>query len=201
MKNILKIVVLAAISAALAIIVEQLVAAFFSIFEQKEIVLESYMHFTWFLAFSAVVEEVSKFWAIYFVIRSKFDLQKSSFVLASILLGAAWGILEIGLVFFTDPKYYSEFQSGNMEIIFTLVSVIALHALTAFLMGIFISAGTFSGWLKNLKILFFPVLLHLLFNFLIIQKGDYTNYLVVISLAIPFLIGLGILAFSWRRLA
>ena len=201
MKNIIKIIFLAVVSVALAIVVEQLVAAMASAFWQREIVLESYMHFTWFLAFSAAIEEISKYWAIYFVIRNKFGLQKIRFVFASLFLGTLWGVLEIGLVLVSDQKVLSAFQSGNMEIIFSFATVVALHALTAYLMGIFISAETFSGQLKHLKILFFPVLIHLLFNFLVIQKSGFTNYLVVFSLAAFFLIGTSILALNSKRLA
>jgi hypothetical protein len=201
MKNIIQIIFLAAISVALAIVVEQLVAAMASAFWQREIVLESYMYFTWFLAFSATIEEISKYWAVYFVIKNKFGLQKSRFILASLFLGALWGILEVGLVIFTDQGYLSEFRSGNPEVIFSFATVIALHALTAYLMGVFISSGTFSGRLKHLKILFFPVLIHLLFNFLVIQKSNLTNYLVILSLAVFFLIGTSILALNSKKLA
>ncbi|MFH0929894.1 MAG: hypothetical protein V1814_01435 [Candidatus Moraniibacteriota bacterium] len=201
MKNIIKIIFLAIVSVALAIVVEQLVAAVVSAFWQREIVLESYMHFTWFLAFSAIIEEISKYWAVYFVIRNKFGMEKIRFVLASLFLGTLWGVLEIGLVLVSDQKVISTFRSRNPEVIFFFATVIALHALAAYLMGVFISAETFSGRLKHLKILFFPVLIHLLFNFLIIQKSDFTNYLVVFSLAAFFLIGTSILALSYKRLA
>jgi len=201
MKNIIKIIFLAVVSVALAIVIEQLAAAMASAFWQREIVLESYMHFTWFLAFSAIVEEISKYWSVYFVIKNKFGLQKIRFVLASLFLGALWGVLEIGLVLVSDQNVLSAFRSGNIEIIFSFATVIALHALTAYLMGIFISAETFSGRLKHLKILFFPVLIHLLFNFLVIQKSNFTSYLIVFSLAAFFLIGTSILAFNSKRLA
>jgi len=201
MKNIIKIFFLAVVSVALVIVIEQLIAAMVSAFWQREIVLESYMHFTWFLAFSAAIEEISKYWATYFVIRKNFGLQKIRFVLASLFLGTLWGVLEIGLVLVSDQKVFSAFQSGDMEIIFSFTTVIALHALTAYLMGIFISAETFSGRLKHLKIIFFPVLIHLLFNFLVIQKSGFTNYLIVFSLAAFFLIGTSILALNSKRLA
>ena len=201
MKNIIKIILLAVVSAALAIIIEQLVAAIASAFWQREVVLESYMHFTWFLAFSAIVEEISKYWAVYFVIRKKFDLEKTNFVFASLFLGAAWGIFEIALILFADQRVLSAFRSGNPEVIFSFATVIALHTLTAYLIGVFISANTFSGRLKHLKILFFPMLIHLLFNFLIIQKSNFTAYLIIFSLAIFFLIGTSILALNSKRLA
>lgn len=201
MKNIVKIILLAAVSVALAIIAEQLVAAMASAFWQREIVLESYMHFTWFLVFSAVIEEVSKYWSIYFVIRNKFGLEKMKFVLATLVLGTTWGIFEIGLVLVSDQKILSAFQTRNPEVIFSFATVIALHALTAYLIGVFISSDTFSGRLKHLKILFFPVLIHLLFNFLVIQKSNFTNYLVILSLAVFFLIGTSILALNSKRLA
>ena len=178
MKTIIKIILLAIVSAALAIVAEQLVAAMASLFWQREIVLESYMHFTWFLAFSATVEEISKYWAIYFVIRSNFGLEKMKFIFASLLLGAVWGIFEIGLVLFSDQKALSAFQSGNPQILFSFAAIIALHALTAFLMGIFISTDANAGQIEDiLKVILFPALLHILFNFLIVQKGNFTNYL------------------------
>jgi len=199
MKTIIKIIFLVTVSVALAIVIEQLVAAMTNAFWQREIVLESYMHFTWFLAFSAAIEEISKYWAIYFVIGNKFGLQKIRFVLASLFLGALWGFLEIGLVLVSDQKALSAFQSGNMEIIFSFATVIALHILTAFLMGVFISTSTSSSKLKHFKIVLFPILLHMLFNFLIVQKGDFTNYLITATLAIAFLIGTLILAFNSKR--
>jgi len=201
MRNLIKIIFLAVVSVALAIVIEQLVAAMAGAFWQREIVLESYMHFTWFLAFSAAIEEISKYWAIYFVIRKKFGLQKIHFVLASLFLGALWGVLEIGLVLVSDQKALSAFQSGNPEVIFSFAAVIALHALTAFLMGIFISTSASSSKLKHFKIILFPILLHILFNFLIVQKSDFTNYFVIATLTIAFLIGLTILAFNFKKLA
>jgi hypothetical protein len=201
MKNVIKIILLAIVSAALAIVIEQLVAAIVSTFWQKEVVLGSYIHFTWFLVFSAVIEEISKYWAIYFVIRRKFGLEKMKFIFSSLLLGAAWGIFEIGLILFADQKVLLTFRSGNLEVIFSFAVVVALHTLTAYLMGVFISANTFSGRFKHLQILFFPVFIHLLFNFLIIQKSNFTAYLIILSLAIFFLIGTSILTLNSKRLA
>lgn len=201
MKTIIKIILLAVVSAALAIVAEQLVAAMASAFWQREIVLESYMHFTWFLAFSAVIEEVSRYWAVQSVIRNKFGLEKMKLVLASLLLGVTWGIFEIGLVLFSNQKVAAAFRSANPQVLFSFAAIIALHTLTAFLMGVLISASTDSGKLKHFKIILFPVLLHLLFNFLIVQKGDFTNYLIIISLGIVFLIATSILAFKFKKLA
>jgi len=201
MKNIIKIIILAIVSAAFAIVVEQLVAAMVSAFWQREIVLESYMHFTWFLAFSAVIEEISKYWAVYFVIRKKFGLEKIRFIFSSLLLGAAWGIFEIGLVLFSDQKVLSAFRSGNPQTIFSFGSIVALHALTAFLMGTIVSSSQSWNKLRHLQTILFPVLLHILFNFLVIQKGDFTNYLTIAILAIGYLAGLLVLAFNFKKLA
>jgi hypothetical protein len=201
MNNIIKIIFLAIVSAALAIVVEQLVAAVVSAFWQREIVLESYTHFTWFLAFSAAVEEISKYWAVYFVIGKKFGLEKMKFIFASLLLGAVWGIFEIGLVLFANQKALIEFQAGNPQVLFSFGSIIALHTLTAFLMGTLVSSSQSSGKLKHLQIILFPVFLHILFNFLVIQKGDFTNYLTIATLAIGYLAGLLVLAFNFKKLA
>jgi hypothetical protein len=201
MKTTIKIVLLAAVSAAIAIIAEQLVAITANILLGGEVVLESYAHFTWFLTLAAIIEEISKFWAISFVIRKKFGLEKMKFFVAAFFFGISWGILEICLALFSDPATRIDFQTGNTNTVFSLASIIALHSLTALLMGILISGNIFSGRAKILKILFFPVFVHLLFNFLLIQKGVFTNTLVAISLGITFAIGIFILAFNHRKLA
>lgn len=201
MLNIIKTIVLALISAAFAIVIEQAIAIFVNIFWHQEIIFESYEHFTWFLALAVIIEETFKYWTIYFVIRKNFGLEKMKLVFSSLLLGTVWGISEIGLVFFFNQKYLYALQSGDPEVIFSSISVIALHILTAFLMGVFISTNIFPGRLKHLKILFFPILMHLLFNFLIIQKGDFTNFLLFISLGIAFFVGVSVLAFNFKKLA
>jgi hypothetical protein len=201
MKTVIKIIFLAIISAALAIVTEQLVAAIASAFWQREIVLESYMHFTWFLAFSAIIEEISKYWAVYFVIKKTFGLEKMKFVWATVLLGAVWGIFEIGLVIFANPKAASSFYSGNSQLLFSFASIIALHTLTAFLMGVFASSNNFPGKLRHFQIILFPILLHILFNFSVIQKGNFTDFLTVFLLTIGYLAGALVLALNFRKLA
>jgi hypothetical protein len=201
MTTAIKIIILAAISAALAIVAEQLVAAAASTFLGKEIVLDSYTRFTWFLVLAAVIEEISKYWAIYFIIRKKFELAKTKFVVASFFLGMLWGAFEIALVLFSNQEALAGLRAGNPDIVFSFSSIIALHSLTALLMGISVSIGQSSGWLKHWKAVFFPILIHLLFNFLIIQKGNFTNYLTIIVLTASFFIGISVLAFNYRKLA
>ena len=128
-------------------------------------------------------------------------LEKIKFVLASLFLGAAWGIFEIGLVLFSDQKVLSAFRSGNPQVIFSFGTIVALHTLTAFLMGTFISSNNSLSKLRHIQIILFPILLHILFNFLIIQKGNFTDFLTVAALAIGYLVGLAILAFNFKRLA
>jgi len=201
MINFFKTIILAVVVAALAVLSEQAVALLVSIFQQREIIFAFYSHFTLFLAGAAVIEEVFKYGAIFFVLRNIFRSRGGNFLFLSAFLGLVWGIFESALVLFSNQNAFSGFQAGNSEIIFSLVAVIAIHALTAFLMGIFIATDTFTGRLKHLKNIFFPVLAHILFNFLIIQKGDFTNYLVIISLALIFLMGMSILLFNFRKLA
>src|SRR4030042_2530308 len=133
--------------------------------------------------------------------RKKFDLSGLKFVLLSLLLGVSWGVFEVALILFSNQGYRAEFQSASSQLLFSLAAVISVHSLTAFLIGSFISAETFSGRLKSVKILFFPMLVHLLFNFLMIQKGDFTNYLITLSLAITFLVGIIIFAFNFKKFA
>lgn len=201
MLTFLKIIILAAVSAALAILVEQTIALAVNIFWQKEIVLDSFSHFTWFLATAAVIEEISKYWAVYFVLGKRFDFSGIKLVFASAFLGLGWGVFEIGLTLYSNQNYLAEFASRNPQIIFSFASITALHVLTALLMGIFVSTGTFPGRLRPLKIIFFPILIHLLFNFLIIQRGDFTNYLLLISLAIAFLVAVVAFVANLKKLA
>jgi len=201
MKNAIKIILLAVISAALAILAEQLAATLVNIFWQREIVLESYQRFTWFLGFAAAIEEISKYWAVAAVIRQKFGLERRNFVLAAFFFGAVWGIFEIGLVLFANSAALAEFQAGNPQILFSFASIVALHALTAFFMGTSISAGIFSDRLKHLKILFFPVLVHLFFNFLTIQRASFADSLIIFTLGLSFLATAAILAFARQKLA
>ncbi len=192
MTNIFKIILLAIVTAALAIVAEQILAVFAGIFQQKEIIFSFYPQFTWFLVAAAVTEETLKYWAIYFVIGKKLESHKLRLIAAAVLLGLAWGIFETGLVAFSEQ---------NIPDALSVVAIIALHTLTAFLMGVFVSTSIDSGKLKHIKILAFPILLHLLFNFLIIQRGSFTNYFVVASLSVALLAGLAILVFNFRKLA
>ncbi|OGI26275.1 MAG: hypothetical protein A3J76_04550 [Candidatus Moranbacteria bacterium RBG_13_45_13] len=201
MANIIKTILLAAIAAAIALLVEQIAATIVSIYWHKEIVFEFYHQLTYFLVGAVIIEEISKYWAIAFVMRKKFDLSGLKFVLLSLLLGVSWGVFEVALILFSNQGYRAEFQSASSQLLFSLAAVISVHSLTAFLIGSFISAETFSGRLKSVKILFFPMLVHLLFNFLMIQKGDFTNYLITLSLAITFLVGIIIFAFNFKKFA
>ncbi|MDD3486936.1 MAG: hypothetical protein PHF35_00980 [Candidatus Moranbacteria bacterium] len=201
MKTAIKIIILAVVSAAIAVFLEQIIAVAADVFWQREIVSNFYQNLTCFLAVSVIIEELSKFWAIFFVIRKKIELSGVKLAIASFFLGAFWGLSEIGLIFYANPEVFQAFRIHEPQILFSLGSILALHTLTAFLMGVFISSNTFSTPLKPVKILFFPVLNHLLYNFLVIQKGNFTNYLVVISLSVFYFIGIAILAFNFRKLA
>lgn len=158
MKTIIKIILLAVVSAVLAIVAEQILAVFASILWQKEIILEFYSQLTWFLVAAAVIEESLKYWAICSAVGKKFELQKAKLIFSAVSLGLAWGIFEAGLAVY----------SGNAGYL-PLFLLVLLHTLTAFLIGTLISTGAASGRLKHLKILFLPVIVHLLFNLLIIK--------------------------------
>ena len=200
MINILKTILLAAVVAALAILLEQILAIGANIFWQKEIIFEFYSRFTWFLISAAAIEEILKYTAIYFVIRGTWNTRGKEFIFLSTLLGSGWGIFEVLLILFLRQGYYTDFFNRNPETIFFLSAIVAVHALTTYLMATLVASAAFSGSLKHLKILFFPFLAHLLFNFLIIQKGEYANILVIMSFAVVFLAGLSVLFLNFRRL-
>lgn len=191
MKNILKTILLAVVAAALAVVAEQILAVLASIFGHPEIVLDFYPQLTWFLIAAAVIEESLKYWAVYFVIRQKFELQKIPFIFSALLLGAVWGAFEAGLTVY----------SGQNIPVASTVPMILLHSLTAFLMGVLILASADPNRPKHIRILLFPILLHLLFNFLIIQKGDFAGFLLMLVLVVPFGFGVAILLLNSKKLA
>ena len=96
------------------------------------------------------------------------------FVLASLLLGAVWGIFEIGLVLFSDQKIFSAFQAGNPQLMFSFAIYHRAprphrlsHGSTSF------RRVLFTGQLKHLKILVFPRPLAPTFQFSDHPKGRF----------------------------
>jgi hypothetical protein len=196
----IKIPILGVITAFLAVVAEQLIAVIADLFWHKEIVFSSYGRISFFLLAAVIIEEALKYLAIRFPLRKNFSLSGMKFIFGSLLTGLFFGLTEVWLVTVSDGEYLSGLRSHNPEIIFSLAGIILIQALTAFLTGSLIASQVFNSRLSALKILFFPVFIHLLFNFLIIQKGYFTNWLVIITLVLTFLISSLVLAFNFRRL-
>lgn len=199
MATFLKIIFLGILTALAAVIAEQLLAVLVNIFWQKEIIFDYYGQLGIFLVIAAVIEESFKYLAIVSVIRKKINLYGLKFCLGGLVLGFFFGLTEIFLIFISNESLAGG-RVLDSSIIFSLVTVVLLQSLAALLAGSMIASRIFAGKLSALKILFFPVIVHLLFNFLVIQKSNFTNWLVGIVLGITLVVSLVIIFFNFREL-
>ena len=196
----LKVSVLGIITAAAAVLIEQLLAVFVSLVYQQEIVLGAYSRLGLALVAFAIIEELLKYLAIRFALRDIFKLRGLGFVLSSALIGLWWGLFESFLVVFSNPGYFSGARNAEAEIMFSLLAITLIHLLTATFMGIMISSRAAEAKVLLPRAIILPLLSHLLFNFLIIQKGNFTNWLVAIELAVICLTDITIFISNRRHL-
>ncbi|MDP1845894.1 MAG: hypothetical protein Q8L09_04065 [Candidatus Moranbacteria bacterium] len=199
MKKIILIISLGIFAALFAVFAEQLLAVLVSIFWKKEIIFDYYGHLGIFLIAATLIEEGLKYSAIYFLFKEKFDLERARLWAASLTFGLFFGLTELLLIIISNEKL-ADLSALSPEVIFSLATIILIQALNALLIGAFLASRFFSGKFIVLKILFFPVLIHLLYNFLIIQKSNFTNWLVGIVLGITLITSLVIIAFNFREL-
>jgi hypothetical protein len=196
----LKAPILGFLTAFLAVIVEQLIAVIANIFWQKEIIFSFYNQLSYFLVAAVIIEEGLKYLAIRFPLRNNFGFSGIKFVFGSLLTGIFFGIAEVWLVTISDKGYLAGILNHDSEILYSLIVIILIQALTALLIGSIVASKIFHSQLSAFKTLLFPILIHLLFNFLVIQKGNFTNSLIFITLILTFLISSLILAFNFKRL-
>lgn len=195
----IKIILLGILTALAAVIAEQLLAVLVNIFWQKEIVFDYYGQLGFFLVIAAVIEESFKYLAIVSVIMKKINLQGIKLCLGSLALGLFFGLTEIFLIFISNENLAGG-KALDASVIFSLATIILVQSLTALLAGSMVASRIFAGRFLFLRIVLFPALIHLLYNFLMIQKSNFTNCLVGIVLGITFVISMAIIAFNFRKL-
>ncbi len=200
MLTLIKVPILGILIAAAAALIEQVIAILADTIWQREVVLTFYHQISLFLIVSVIIEESLKYLAIRFVLRSSLAIRGFKFVLSAAAIGLFWGLAETALILFSNPSYLAELRVLNQEIFFSLTTIVLVHILTALLIGAVISARLFSPRFFFLKTIFFPIIIHFLYNFLIIQKSGFTDFLLILILSIAFLINLVILAFNFRKL-
>jgi hypothetical protein len=193
--------ILGIITAFLGVIIEQILAVLANILWQKELVFNFYNNLAPFLIASALIEENLKYSAIYFIAKGKLALEGWRLSLASLLLGLFWGIAEVFLIVITQPQYMADIFIFKSDIFLSAIFIILLHTLTAFTMGVIISTETFSKYFFSIRVVLLTTFIHLIFNFLIIQQGNFTNILAAIIFGIVFFVDLVILAFNFKFLA
>lgn len=200
MTSFIKIFFLGILTALAAVIAEQLLAVLANIFWQKEIIFDYYGQLGIFLVIAAVAEESFKYLAIVSIIRKKINIHRLKFCLGSFGLGLFFGLTEVFLIFISNENLVGG-RALDHSVIFSLATIILVQSLTALLISSMIAGRIFAGRLSALKILLFPVLIHLLYNFLIIQKSNFTNWLVGIVLGITLFVSMAIIVFNFRELA
>lgn len=182
-----------------AVVAEQFLAVAVNIISQKEIVLDVYTHLSFFLVASAIIEESLKYFSAVFVLRRNLNLRGFKFVAAALIAGLFFGAVEVCFILLTNGKRIQDIGNLDGSALFSLSAVVLLHILTFFLISSLIASREKEARLQALRTIIPPAFIHLLFNFLIIQKGDFTNWLVGIVLGITFLIGFVIIAFNFRK--
>ena len=189
------------LTALAAIALEQFLAAAVNIISQKEIILDVYTHLSFFLIAAAIIEESLKYFSSVFVLRRYFSLRRFKFIMSSLIAGLFFGLVETYFILLTNGKRFWDIQDLDSNTFFSLVAVILLHILTFFLISSLIASREKEAKLGALRTIVPPAFIHLLFNFLIIQKGDFTNWLVEIVLGITFLISFVVIIFNFRKIA
>lgn len=183
-----------------AVVSEQLLAVFANIFFQKEIMLDVYTHLNFFLVAVAIIEESLKFLAIGYILRQIFALRRFRFIAAATISGLFFALTEIYLILLTNGKSFRSVQTLDGDTLFALLAVLLIHILTALLIGVLMASRDQSAKFKALKTIVPPAFVHLLINFLIIEKGNFTHWLVIIALGITFAASLSIVASNFREL-
>ncbi len=188
------------LAALAAVVAEQLLAVVANIFLQKEITATVYSNLNFFLVAAAIIEESLKYFAASYVLQKKYGLQKYRFILSSAVAGFFFGLTEIYFVLLANGRKITDIAHLEGETLLSLAGVILLHVLAIFLMAALIATRREISGLGWLRIIIFPVFVHLFFNFLVIQRSGFTNWLIGIVFAITFLTSVAILAFNRREL-
>lgn len=196
-----KTALLGILTAPLAVIIEQLAAVPAQFFLNEEVVFLFYDKITWFLFLAVVIEEGLKYSFLRHAIWNRFGIYGKKFIAAGFLFGTFFGLTEIGLIIFSSPETKILAQNFERETMTNLLSIVLVQTATALLISSLIATQEKLKKSSFLKILILPILIHLLYNFLIIQKGNYTDLLVLVTLIISYLTSFTILAFNFRKLA
>jgi len=188
------------LTALASVVFEQFLALIVNIVSQKEIVLDVYTHLNFFLVASAFIEESFKYLLAIFVLRRYLNLNRFKFIAASAFAGLFFGGTEIYFVLLANEKKIWDIYSLDSDTLFLLSAIVCLHVLTYLLISVFIASQKKNKSFQFIRTLFFPVFIHLLFNFLVIYKGNFTTWLVEIVLGIALVINLAVIIFNFREL-
>lgn len=196
-----RVALLGILTAFLAVIIEQIIATWSQAYFNQEIILDYYKNFTWFLLAAVLIEEGLKYGTIRYIIFERFAARGKALIASSFLLGLFFGAAEVGLIIYSNFEAKNLLNMLDREIIISLFGVAMIQTSTALLMGSLLLTKEKITPVSFISILSFPVIIHLLYNFLVIQKSNFTNFLVLFTLFLSFFISIIILAANYRRLA
>lgn len=183
-----------------SVIAEQLLAVIVNVFFQKEIVLDVYHNLSSFLVAAAIIEESFKYLSAVYILRRIFGLKGFIFIFAAVLTGLFFGLTETYFVLLANGRRIQDIGVLGGETLFSLGAVLLVHILTAFLIAVLVAVRDRETWFAALRTIVAATFIHLLFNFLVVQRGNFTNWLVGIILAVVFVINMSIVAFNFREL-
>lgn len=188
------------LTALAAVVAEQLLAVIANIIFQREIVLDVYTHLGFFLVAAAIIEEILKYFSVSYILRRTFSLRRFKFIFAATIAGAFFGLTEIYFVLLANGRRVQDIKIMGGEVLFSLLTILLVHIATILLIAALISTRAQKTKLDALRTIAPAAFVHLLVNFLIIQKGDFTNWLIGIALGIVFIVNLSIIASNFQEL-
>jgi hypothetical protein len=179
---------------------EQLLVVGADIIFKTEITSDFCSNLGFFIVAAAIIEEIFKYFAVVRVIRHSFGLQRFKSISAALICGLFFGLTETYYILLANEKGILDIKNIGSEMHFSLLTVILTHILTAALIAVLIAAREKKTGLGALKVVIPASFIHILVNFLVIQKGDYTNWLVEIVFGIVIVVIFSTIAFNFRRL-
>jgi hypothetical protein len=147
--------------------------------------------FSYLIALTAIIEEFVKF--IMIVKRIETYSLGRMLVINSLILGAGFGLVEIGLVYFNSPRDPGSFQS--------MIEIFSLHTLTAGMIGLLLSRLNPKKISTGIKIIVFTSIIHIGYNLLSMLRNDLLNYAIIGLLSLLAIFLLANLALFERKLA
>jgi hypothetical protein len=148
-------------------------------------------NFNYLIVIAVFVEELVKFMVIVKRLET-FSLGRM-LVVNSLFLGAGFGLVEVGLVYFNNPG-----DPGSTR---SIIEIFALHTLSAGMIGYLLSKLNPKKITTGIKVVISTSAIHMTYNLLSMLRNDLLNYAIIGLLSLLALFILVNLVFFERKLA